>query len=250
MDMIRSRKFFWVLIIVNLAFLSGCVNLVQEVTVRQDGSGSLRFAVGVETSVYPQYQQAVPEGFQLENLFTNLIVDENVTDVDQTSYQSGNRTWDTLEIQVGDMAALLAEDRTFGPLILSIEPQEEGFTFQQTLDLEQSNLEIPGLNLLDLSGAGYSVRLITPQITSTNGLQEAAGVSLWEVPLSALLQGGESIFLQADYVLKPYEGVFIPWETFFPYVVIGFLALGFTSILVVILVNTLGKGDKPRKIEF
>ena len=221
-QMTKSRKRLIILLLVNSFLLTGCVNLVQEVTVRQDGSGSLRFAVGVETSAYPQFQLAVPESFQLENLFATLILDENVTDVEQTNYQSGNRTWDAIEIQVADMAALFAEDRTFGPLMLSIEPDGEGFEFEQTLDLEQSNLNIPGVNLLDLSGAGYSVRLITPQILSTNGLQEAAGVSLWEVPLSDLLQGGESIFLQADYVLVPYEGVFIPWETFFPYVVIGF----------------------------
>jgi len=250
MDMIRSRKILLALLVINLGFLSGCVNLVQEVTIRQDGSGSLRFAIGVETSAYSQFQLAVPESFQLENLFANLVIDENISGVEQTRYESGNRTWDAIEMQVADMAALFAEDRTFGPLTLAIDPEGDQFSFEQTLDVEQSNLDIPGVNLLDLSGAGYSVRLITPQILSTNGLQEAAGVSLWEVPLSDLLQGGESIFLQADYILEPYEGVFIPWETFFPYVVIGFLALGLLSILVVILVNTTRKGEKPRKIEF
>jgi hypothetical protein len=245
-----SRKFLLLILGLNLLFLSGCVNLVQEVTVRQDGSGSLRFAVGVETSAYPQFQQALPEAYQLENLFATLVLDEKVTDVEQTNYQSGNQTWDTIEMQVVDMAALFAEERTFGPLTIDIDQGEDGFSFQQTLDLAQSNLEIPGVNLLDLSGAGYTVRLITPQILSTNGLQEAAGVSLWEVPLSDLIQGGETIFLGADYILEPYEGVFIPWETFFPYVEIGFLVLGLISILVVIIVNTTRKGEKPRKIEF
>jgi hypothetical protein len=248
--MTPSRRFLLLLLFINVFLLTGCVNLVQEVTVRQDGSGSLRFAVGVETSVYPQFQQAVPEGFQLENLFANLILDENVTDSERTSYQLGNQTWDVIEMQVGDMAAVFAEDRNFGPLTLTIDQEVDQFSFEQTLDLEQSNISIPGVNLLDLSGAGYSVRLITPQIISTNGLQEAAGVSLWEVPLSDLLQAGESVFLQADYVLEPYQGFFIPWETFFPYVVIGFLATGFISILVVIVVNTTGKDEKPRKIQF
>ena len=246
----KPRKSLIIIILVNLFLLSGCVNLVQEVTVRPDGSGYLRFAVGVETSAYPQFQLAVPEAFQLENLFATLILDENITDVEQTRYESGNRIWDGIEMQVADMAALFAEERTFGPLMLSIEPNGEEFNFEQTLNLELSNLDIPGVNLLDLSGAGYSVRLITPQILSTNGLQEAAGVSLWDIPLSDLLQGGEVIFLQADYALEPYEGVFIPWETFFPYVVIGFLAIGVISIFVVIIVNTTGKGEKPRKIEF
>lgn len=216
----------------------------------QDGSGLLRFAVGVETSAYPQFQQALPEAFQLENLFATLILEEGVMGVEQTHYEAGNRTWDAIELQVGDMAELFTDDRTFGPMTLSIEREEDVFIFEQTLDLEQSNLAVPGVNLLDLSGAGYRVRLITPQIVSTNGLQEAAGVSLWEVPLSELLQEGESIFLQADYILEPYEGLFIPWETFFPYVVVSFLALGFIAILIVIIVNTTGKKEKPHKIEF
>jgi len=248
--MTSSRRILLLLLFINVFLLTGCVNLVQEVTVRQDGSGSLRFAVGVETSVYPQFQQAVPEGFQLENLFASLVLDETITDVEQTHYESGNRTWDAIEMQVGDMGALFAEERTFGPLTLDINPEGDQFNFEQRLDLAQSNLDIPGVNLLDLAGAGYSVRLITPQIISTNGLQEAAGVSLWEVSLSDLLQEGELVYLQANYVLEPYEGVFIPWETFFPTMVIGFLATGIIAILVVIIVNTTGKREKPRKIEF
>ena len=186
----------------------------------------------------------------LENLFATLILDEGVTDVNQAFYEEGNRTWTTIELQVGDMTELFVEERTFGPLTLSIRPEGDGFAFEQMLDLAQSNLDIPGVNLLDLTGAGYTVRLVTPQIVSTNGLQEAAGVSLWEIPLSDLLQGGESVFLDADYILEPYEGVFIPWETFFPYVVIGFLALGVVSILMVIIANTTGRDEKPQKLQF
>lgn len=248
--MTRSQRRSLILFVVNLVLLTGCVNLVQEVIINQDGSGTLRFAVGVESSAYPQFQQALPEAFKLENLFATLILDEGVTDVNQTFYEDGNRTWNTIEMQVGDMAALFAESRTFGPLALAISGGADAYSFTQTLDLAQSSLNIPGVNLLDLTGAGYTVRLITPQIISTNGLQEAAGVSLWQVPLSELLQGGESVFLGADYVLEPYEGVFIPWETFFPYLVYGFLALGVLSILVVIIVNTSGKGEKPQKLEF
>ena len=248
--MTRTRIRFIILILLNLTLLTGCVNLVQEVIINQDGSGTLRFAVGVETSAYPQFQQALPEAFILENLFATLILDEGVTDVNQTFSEVGNRTWTTIELQVSDMTELFAEERTFGPLTLSIQPERDGFAFEQMLDLAQSNLDIPGVNLLNLTGAGYTVRLITPQIVSTNGLQEAAGVSLWEIPLSDLLQGGESVFLDADYILEPYEGVFIPWETFFPYVVIGFLALGVVSILMVIIANTTGRDEKPQKLKF
>ncbi|MFW5714402.1 MAG: hypothetical protein ACOCYU_07010 [Brevefilum sp.] len=245
-----SRKAIVIFTTLALMFLSGCVNLVQEVTVNQDGSGSLRFAVGVETTAYPQFQAALPEVFEFENLFTDLIVDERVTDVQQTHYETGNRTWDAIEMQVEDMAGLFAEDRRFGPLTMTIDPEDGEYFFEQTLDMERSNVNIPGINLLDLSSAGYNVRLITPHILSTNGLQEEAGVSLWEVPLGDFIQGGESIYLWADYSLEPYEGRFIPWETFFPYVVYGFLAIGFISILVVIIVNTSGEGEGSNKIEF
>jgi hypothetical protein len=245
-----SRKIILAFLVLNFVLLTGCVNLVQDVTVHEDGSGSLRFAIGVEASAYSQFQGTIPDGFQLEDLFSNLALNENITDVKQTQYEAGNRTWDEIELQVRDMAQLFADDRTIGPLIFSISLDEGGYIFEQSLDLAQSNLAIPGVNLLDLSGAGYSVRLIAPQIVSTNGIQEGAGVSLWEIPLSDLLQGGESIYLRADYVLESYEGVFIPWDTFFPYVMIGFLALGFLSILVVIIVNTAGKREKPDKLEF
>jgi len=68
--------------------------------------------------------------------------------------------------------------------------------------------------------------------------------------VSELVQEAETVYLQADYVLEPYEGTFIPWETFFPYVVIGFLAAGFLAILIVIIVNTRGKREKKREVHF
>lgn len=248
--MIRLRKLTLLLITINLIFLSGCVNLIQEMEIRQDGSGTVRFAVGVETAYYSQFLLALPEAYQLENLFATLLLDENITDVSQSRYESGGRTWEEIRMDVASMADLFAEERTFGPLTASIQPEDDLFVFEQTLDLENSSLSIPGVNLLDLTGAGYTVRLVTPQIASTNGLQEAIGVSVWEVPLSDLIQERNTILLQADYILEPYEGVFIPWETFFPYVVIGFLAAGIIAMLVVVIINTTKRSEKPRKIKF
>jgi len=236
--------------IFSLFLLSGCINLVQELAVREDGSGSLRFALGVETGVYQQVMEQIPEGFLLQNLLSNLIQDENVLDVVQDHYEADGRTWDSVELEVKDVAALFAEERRIGPLTVALDEEDGIYSFEEIMDLENSNLVIPGINLLDLSGAGYTVRLITPQIVYTNGLQEAAGVSVWEVPLSELLRGEETITLQADYVLEPYEGVFIPWDTFFPYVVIGFLALGGIAVLVVVIVNTTKRRKKKRKYRF
>ncbi len=236
--------------IIYVVLLSGCVSLVQEMTIRQDGSGSLRFALGVETEFYAQFQEVIPEGYELENLLTPLLLNEGVSDIQQDNYDADGRTWDSIQMEIDDAALVFAEDRSFGPGTLSISQDEDGYTFEQTLDLTDSNMSIPGVNLLDLAGAGYTVRLITPQITGTNGLQEAAGTSVWDISVSDLVQGDETIYLQADYVLESYEGTYIPWETFFPYVVIGFLAAGFLSILIVIIVNTRKRREKKREIHF
>jgi len=233
-----------------LLFLSGCVSLVQEVTVREDGSGTLLFALGVETNVYPQFQETVADGLELENLLSSLILDENVSNVQQESYEAGGRIWESILFEMDDLVVVFEEGRSFGPLTLSITQNEGDYTFDQTLDLADSNVRFPGINLLDLTNAGYTVRLITPQILSSNGLQVAAGSSEWNVSLREMLQGGERIWIRADYVLEPYEGVFIPWETFYPYVINGFLALGFIAILVVVVVNTYGKREKERKLQF
>jgi hypothetical protein len=78
----------------------------------------------------------------------------------------------------------------------------------------------------------------------------AAGTSTWEVSLSDLLQGEETIVLEADYSLEPFEGRFIPWDTFFPNVMMGFLGVGVVVIFVVIVVNTRKKEDQGDKIKF
>jgi len=237
------------LIILLLFLLSGCVNLVQEMTVREDGSGSIRFALGVETDSYLQFQEAIPEGFELENIISSLMLDDLVTSVSQRQFTSEGLTWDSIQLEVSDMAAALQEDRRLGPITVSIDEEEEGFFFQQRIALSDTNLAIPGINLMDLTGSDYTVRLTTPQMMDSNGVQQDGGTTVWELPLRELLQDGETLYLQADYVLEPFEGVYIPWETFFPTIVKGFLAVGGLSILVIVIVNTVGKRDEERTLK-
>lgn len=245
-----NRILFKIIALLSLLFLSSCARVLQEMVVREDGSGTIRFAVGVDSQAYDQFQLAIPDGFELENLLANLILDENVSNVQQETYLADGRTWDSIQFEVTSFSALFEEERRFGPLILSLEEDEGVYRFEQLIDLNVSNVSIPGVNLLDLSGAGYTVQLFAPQIIDTNGVQQAGGTANWTVPLRDLLQGGESIFLQAEYVLEPYEGVYIPWDVFFPYVVVGFLTLGVLSILVVIWVNTRSKGEEEQKLTF
>ncbi len=236
--------------VVMLFALSGCINLYQDITVNEDGSGFLRFATSVETETYDAVQEQIPQGFQLEGLLSTMMQNENVTNVITDHYEADGRTWDTVELEVGDIAALLEEDRRIGLIMLSLKESDGIYSYEEILDLGNTNLAIPGVNLLDLTGAGYTVTLNTPQIISTNGLQTTAGSATWDVPLSDLLQGGETIVIEADYSLAPYEGNFIPWATFFPYLVTGFLGLGVVSILVVIIVNTTKKRDKTQKLKY
>jgi hypothetical protein len=245
----KCRTSLMVLALVLLIFLSGCVNLAQEIVIREDGSGVVRFTLGVETTAYPQFQELIPEAYQMENLFKGLLSSEGVTDIRWDNYEANGYTWQSLQMEVSDIYQLFAEPQSIGLATVNMDQDGESFVFQQSLDLEGSNMRIPGLNLVDLAGAGYTIRLITPQITETNGLQEAAGTSVWEIELSELLQGGTASTLRAEYLLEPYEGVFIPWETFYSYLVIGVLALGGLSILVIIIVNTSGR-EKQQKLKF
>jgi len=248
--MIRTRLRLILIAVSTLFLLSGCVTFLEDVTIHEDGSGFLRFAVGVDSQFYLQFLEMIPEGYTLENMLATLILDEEVENVTQDTYESEGQTWQTIQLDFADMAVAFEGARSIGPITLSIIMRDDEFTFEQSLDMAGSNMSIPGVNLLDLSGAGYTVRLTAPQITDTNGLQSAAGVSVWDVSLGEFLQEGEAYYHEADYVLEPFEGRFIPWETFFPYVVIGFLVAGVLSILIVILVNTRKKGDEGDHIKF
>ncbi len=230
--------------------LSGCINLYQDITVKEDGSGFLRFATSIETETYDAVQEQIPQGFQLEGLLSTLMQNENVTNVITDHYEADGRTWDTVELEVSDIATLLEEDRRIGLVMLSLKESDGTYSFGEIIDVQNTNLAIPGVNLMDLTGAGYTVTLNAPQIVSTNGLQTAAGATSWDVPLSDLLQGGETIVLEADYTLTPFEGTFIPWGTFFPYLMTGFLVLGVGAILVVIVVNTTKRKKNDLKIKF
>jgi len=244
------RLLLFITAILSLGLLSGCVSIIEEIDILEDGSGTLRFALGVETENYQAFQEAVPEGYALENLLVTLAGDENVSSVQYDQYTADDRTWDSVELDVEDFTALFEETRRIGPVEINFDEQAGEFTFNQSIDLANSTLTIPGVNLMDLSTVSLTVNLSTPQIIETNGIQSAAGVSTWSSPLDEVLQGGSTVFLSADYVLEPYQGYFIPWEVFFPYVVIGFLALGGISILVVILVNTIGGREKKSTLKF
>jgi len=202
--------------LLSLFLLSGCVQFVQEMTVNEDGSGMISFALGVESDAYEAFQEDIPEGYELENLLSRLMQEAYVTDVTRDHYEEDGWTWDSIQLDVADFSAVFAEgDLEIGPLIMELDETEEGYTYRQMINLAGSNLEIPGINLMDLSEVSYTVRLNTPHITSTDGVQEAAGVSVWEMTLSSVFQEGEQISMSADYVMVPYEGYFIPWDTFF-----------------------------------
>ncbi len=246
----KRRPFLILITAFTLVALSGCVNLQQEMTVHEDGSGVLRFAFGVEADSYDLVQEQTPQGMDLEGLLATLMQNENVTNVVTDHYEADGLIWDTVEMEVADFAALFEEDRRIGLLMVAVDETDGVYSFQEVMDLENTTMTIPGIHLMDLTGAGYTVRLNTPQIITTNGLQTAAGTSTWEVSLGDLLQGGERVVLEADYTLEPYEGRFIPWDIFFPYVMMGFLGLGIAAILLVIVVNTRKNRDSGNKIKF
>lgn len=232
----------------SLLLLSGCVNLVQEVMVREDGSGSVRIALGIEESTYAYAQELIPEGFELNNILSSLSLDDYATGTTSEHYQEGGSVWDSVVVEFSDMMAVFGEERSFGPVALRITEAEGEYSFTEEIDVANSNLTIPGIHLMDLTGAGVTVRLITPQIIRTTGVQDAAGVSVWDVSVSDLIEKKNMIRLTADYVLEPYEGNFIPWEKIFPYAVAGFLGVGVVAILAVIILNTtnIGKRDKKK----
>ena len=247
----RTRLFLLLFAAISLFLLSGCVNLVEEITVEEDGSGSVYFAMGVESASYPEFRLAIPENLELENLLSSLIQDENVTNVSRDQFEADGRTWDSMTLNFADILTFFEVGQEIGPLTITLNEGQDGqFAFRQTINIADANINIPGINLLDLTGAGYTIRLFTPQIVDTNGLQRAAGLSAWSIAPADLLQEGEVVFLQADFVLEPYEGVFIPWEVFFPYVVIGFLVLGGVAIFAVIIINTSRREEEVEKIKF
>lgn len=246
----KTRILLTIMAVLSLAIMSGCVTLIEDINVLEDGSGTLRFAIGVETEQYEAFQEGIPEGFELENLFTAFTRDENVRSIVYDSYESNGFTWDTVDLEIADFATAFGQAKRIGPITITFDQQEGEYRFTQTIDVGNSPLSIPGINLMDLTAATYVVNFNSPQIVSTNGVQPAAGVSTWSIPLDEVFQGGSTAFLRANFVLEPYEGLFIPWEVFFPYVVIGFLGLGGISVLIVIIVNTVGRREKQHTLKF
>ena len=249
--MMKRRRLIQIFLgILVLFLLSGCVHLQQDLIVNEDGSGLLHFAMGVETENYEAVQEQIPEGMALESLLSTLMSDDLVTDVITDHYESQGYTWDTVDLVVSDFAAFFATDRRIGMAVVTVDERDGAYAFEQVLDLGNTNLTIPGVNLMDLSGARYTVTLATPQIVDTNGDQPEAGTATWEVTVPELLQGGETIILQADYSLSPYEGTFVPVKLLYPYVVMGFLGVGALAIVAVIVFNTTRLGEKTRKLRF
>ncbi len=234
----------------SILFLSGCVTFLQDMAVNEDGSGTLRFAIGVESEAYPQFAESIPEGYQLENFLASFMQDEAINDIEEDQYQADGYTWESIQLEVSDFTQLFSEEQRVGPLVMSMDQDDDVYTFTQTVDMGGSNLDIPGINLMDLTGARYRVRLQSPQIISTTGVQPSAELSEWEFTMQELIRGEEALFLQAEYSLEPYEGIFIPWEVFFPYVVIGFLLIGVLSIVFVIILNTRKKEEEIPQIKF
>jgi len=246
----QIRKFSKILLIAAAFILSGCVEFVQEVSVGENGSGSLRFAYGVDTEVYPQFEEAIPDEYLLENLFATLSLNENVSQVYQEAYEANGQTWQAITLDIDNVAVMFAEEQRVGPILISIDEEEGTYYYQQTVDLGLTTVNIPGINLLDLSDGQYTVVLKTPNIIDTNGVHSEAGIGSWKITVKDIVEGGEGVFLGAEYRLEPYEGNFIPWDFYFPFIVYGFLGLGIAVILAVIIRNTRGNRNKNQQIKF
>jgi hypothetical protein len=250
---ITKKRISWVIGLIaalSLLFLSSCVTLVEEISVEEDGSGTLTFALGVETESYDQFQALTPEGLELENLLSVLTQDENVSLIGTDNYEADGRTWERIELEVSNFLDVFSEEKRIGPILITMDEDEGIYYFTQMIDISLLTVGIPGMNLLDLSDVEYNVNLSAPQIINTSGIQRTADETNWNVSVMDVIQAGEVVYLEAQYSFEPYEGVFIPWELFFPYVVIGFLALGVLSILIVIFVNTAVKREKPQEYKF
>jgi len=244
----RRRSLIIFIGVFTLFLLSGCVQFVQEMTVNADGSGSIALGLGVESGSYEEFQENIPEGYELENLLSSVMQEDYVLGFNEEHYEEDGWTWDYVRLDVSDFSAMFADgDLEIGPVTIELDEDEEGYSLYQTFDMAYSSLAIPGINLMDLSEAGYTVRLTAPQITNTDGVQEAAGVSTWEVTLSDVIQEGGDISMAADYVMTPYEGFFIPWDTFYSELMIGFLVVGILAVFVVIIFNTTGKRNPYRR---
>jgi hypothetical protein len=74
--------------------------VVEEITVFEDGSGTLRFALGMAAENFEAYQAGIPEGFALEDLFSVLGRDENVTSITFDQFTADGLTWDSVELAV------------------------------------------------------------------------------------------------------------------------------------------------------
>lgn len=135
----KRIPFLLILSLATLLLLSGCVDLVQEVTVHEDGSGALRLALGVEADSYDYVQEQIPEGYELESLLSTLMLDENVVGVTQDHYEADGSIWDAVELEIGDMATMFAEDRNFGPVTLALDESEGVYSFEEEIDVANSS---------------------------------------------------------------------------------------------------------------
>ncbi len=247
---IKCRNLLVVLTLGVLVFFTGCVSLNQEIIIREDGSGVLQFAVGVDSQAYERFQSEIPEGFEMENLFAPYALDENITAVTFDQYEADGKIWDVVRMEMADFITAQGERRRIGPVTFYFTEEEDQYSFFQSIDMGATSLNIPGVNLLDLSRSFYSVQLTAPQILATNGVQPSVGVSTWSISLEEMLQDESVTNLRAVYSLEPFEGVFIPWEVLYPYVTIGFLSLGGISVLVVIIFNTAGRKEEETTLKF
>lgn len=244
----KRIPFLLLISLASLLLLSGCVNLVQEVTIREDGSGSLRVALGVEEESYEYALELIPEGYEISNILSTISLDEYAVEVTEDHYETDGMIWDSVEVEFSDMMAVFGEERSFGPVTMVLKEEDGEYSFTEEIDVYSSTLTIPGVHLMDVASAAFNVHLTTPQIIRTSGLQVEAGVSTWEVSVFDLIEEDDLITLTADYWLEPYEGRFFAWEKWFPYMVLGFIGMGVLAILMIIIVNTtnIGKRDKDK----
>lgn len=205
-----------VLLLLITLFISGCIEVEQEVWIHYDGSGKIRVKMGKNASLQKltSEDQLKSRQTKREAIQKKLLAHKNIQSVKLEEYESDNRHWEQFTLELNDIRKLQEHQQDISQLI---SPED-----QSQIPLESATVEIvakPGgsyfikyklteanykkkanpLTQGMLKGHYFTFRLHAPEISSANGLLfHHKKTAEWKIPLTDIINPKEDIEIRAE----------------------------------------------------
>lgn len=136
------KRLFYVMVVLCLCLLGGCVDYREDLTLNLDGSGTLSFRIGINESMLYMLDGSGNGDFEGDEIREKFNKTPGLTAIDHKSYLDNGIRWMEFKLAFEELEVLAEVDKAFDESgfigVISIESDEDGnLLFTRAISIEE-----------------------------------------------------------------------------------------------------------------